>query len=72
MPIVAPAHPERAETRSYPGLVLASLNTSTYPPGRSCLGSSGVGGWKRVRLGVALAAALLDGHFEHPDSLYRL
>ncbi|HKP00410.1 MAG TPA: hypothetical protein VJU02_02150, partial [Nitrospiraceae bacterium] len=34
--------------------VLVSLNTSTY--------------WK-VRLGISLAAALLDGHFEQPAGM---
>jgi hypothetical protein len=34
--------------------VLASLNASTY--------------WK-VRLGISLAAALLDGHFEQPAGM---
>ena len=40
----SPARPRRAETRLFPGSVLASFRPSTYP---------------RVRLGFSLAAALL-------------
>jgi hypothetical protein len=41
----------RAETRLSPGVVLASLRGSTY---------------RSVRLASSLAAALLNGLFEHP------
>ena len=47
----SPARSRRAETRLFPSIVLASLRGSTY---------------RSVRLASSLAAALLDGHFEHP------
>jgi len=47
----SPAQPWHAETRLSPRIVLASLRGSTY---------------RSVRLASSLAAALLDGLFEHP------
>ncbi|MBA5867401.1 MAG: hypothetical protein GDA67_11990 [Nitrospira sp. CR1.3] len=52
MSLFSPAQPERAEARFSPGCVLASLKVSTYS--------------RTVRLDRSLAAALLNGHFEHP------
>jgi hypothetical protein len=49
--LFSPAQPRRAETRLFPGSVLASLRDSTY---------------RSVRLASSLAAALLDKLFEHP------
>ncbi len=49
--LFSPTRPRRAETRLSPGFVLASFSGSTYQS--VCLASS-------------LAAALLDGLFEHP------
>jgi hypothetical protein len=61
-----PAHPMRAETRIFPG-VLGSKKSSTYPtPGQSCLGSSGWVGENRYACDFFSPAALLDQLFEHP------
>jgi len=49
--LFSPAQPLRAETRFSQVGVLASLRGSTY---------------RSVRLASSLAAALLDGLFEHP------
>jgi len=49
--LFSPAQPRRAETRLFPCIVLASLRGSTY---------------RSIRLASSLAAALLDGLFEHP------
>jgi len=51
---VSPAQPRRAQTRLFPCIVLASLRGSTY---------------RSVRLASSLAAALLDGLFEHPAAM---
>jgi len=57
----------RAETRIFPGCVLGSKKSSTYPkPGKSCLGSSGWVGENRYASGFVSPAALLDRLFEHP------
>jgi hypothetical protein len=52
--IFSPAQPRRAETRLFPCSVLASLKASTYRT--------------EYAFGLSLAAALLDGLFEHPAS----
>jgi hypothetical protein len=52
--LFSPALPQRAETRSFPCIVLASLRGSTY---------------RSVRLASSLAAVLLDSLFEHPTNV---
>jgi hypothetical protein len=48
--------------------VLGSSKSSTYPTRRtSCPGSLGWAGEKRYASGFDSLAALLDGHFEHPE-----
>ncbi len=69
----SPAQPWRAETRLFPGNVLASKH-----PQRSPLGEQAVlaawGGWVRRATPPVLssAAALLDGLFEHPAGVFPL
>jgi len=65
--LVSPAQPWRAETRLFPYVVLASLRPSTYPhQGKELFRQLGVGRVRKLRLGPSLAAALLNGLFEHP------
>ena len=40
----SPAQPRRAETRLFPGCVLGSSKSSTYPSGKELLRQLGVGG----------------------------
>ncbi len=49
--LFSPAQPRCAKTHRSPGFVLASLKGSTY---------------RSVRIASSLAAALLNGLFEHP------
>src|SRR6266852_9531365 len=53
--LFSPTQPRRAETRFFPCGVLAALRGSTY---------------RSVRLASSLAAALLDGLFEHPTGAF--
>jgi hypothetical protein len=47
------ARPRRAETRSSPSIVLASLRPATYPSReKRCSDSSGLGGWKCYAFGL--------------------
>ena len=70
-PSFSPAQPRRAETRLVPSGVLASFRPSTYPTWEtSCLGSSGWAGEEGYAFGLSLAAALLDGLFEHPVRVF--
>ena len=81
----SPAQPRHAETRLFPCSVLASFRPSTSRRSFSKVGNAGGGFSVRqdpsqertahtkcgmYLLGPSLAAALLDGPFEHPRELF--
>jgi hypothetical protein len=61
-----PPSPRRAETRPFPIFVLASLKGLTYCPWVKSLSRQARG---LARFAASLAAAALEGLFEHPVSL---
>jgi hypothetical protein len=65
--VFSPAQPRRAKTRLSLYSLLASFRPSRYPyPGKELCRQLGVERVRMLRLGPSLAAALLDGLFEHP------
>ncbi len=74
MALFSPAQPRRAKTRLFPYGALASFrpSTGTRPPHHSAARTDVVLLIRRTvrpreyAFGPSLAAALLNGHFEHP------
>src|SRR5438067_4489567 len=62
----SPTQTRRAATRLFPGCVLGSSKSSTYPSGEELPGSSGWAGENCYASGFDSPAALLDSRFEHP------
>ncbi len=57
----------RAETRLSVGFVLGSKILIAPHSGKSCVGSSGTGGWKLDASAFFSHAAVLSDNFEHPS-----
>jgi multiple sugar transport system substrate-binding protein len=69
MATFTPAFPGRAKTCPFPGLMLGSKQSSTYPGGKSR--SRPAQGWAGEKRGCAsnsfFASGLAGDHFEHPE-----
>ena len=72
MPLLHPPYPICAKTHPFPGFVLGSSKSSTYPTWERSLSRQVRGGWVKndYASGFNSPAALLRSHFEHPPKAY--